>query len=312
MRRSVVLVFAPTVILALAMGTGRSHTAARQADRYVVEVFARGLEFEAPDRIPSGWTTFRLHNESGMTHFALVQRLPEGVGLEEHQTAVAPVFQAGMDRLNNGEQDAAMAKFGDLPSWYSDVVFVGGPGLTSPGRTAETTVFLQPGTYLLECYVKTDGVFHSFNPAPGEDGMVHELTVTEAPSGAPEPVPNLHLRISSKSGIRMEEEPSAGPQTVAVHFEDQTVYEHFLGHDVHLVRLRNDTDLETLGSWMNWMGPDGLETPAPADFLGGTEDLAAGETAYFTVNLAPGRYAWISEVPSPGAHGMLKLFTIKP
>jgi len=32
-------------------------------------------------------------------------------------------------------------------------------------------------------------------------------------------------------------------------------------------------------------------------FLGGTQTLAAGRTAYFTVELEAGNYAWISEVP---------------
>ncbi len=51
----------------------------------VVEVIARGLTLEAPDEIPSGWTTFRFRNESPMTHFAVVESVPDGRGSESHQ-----------------------------------------------------------------------------------------------------------------------------------------------------------------------------------------------------------------------------------
>lgn len=276
----------------------------------VVEVVARGMQFEAPTEVSAGWITFRLRNESGMTHFAVVERLPEGVGVESHQNEVAPVFQRGMDLLDAGRTEEAVAVFGELPAWFGNVVFKGGPGLVAPGRTGETTVHLEPGTYLLECYVKTEGVFHSFNPVPGEYGMVHELAVTRRPSGAPEPRAGLTVSISSDGGIAMDGVPNAGEQVVAVRFLDQTVHEHFLGHDVHLARLDPGTDLEALGGWMNWMAPGGLETPAPVQFLGGVEEMPAGETGYLRVNLEPGRYAWISEVPDPAGKGMLKIFDV--
>lgn len=38
--------------------------------------------------------------------------------------------------------------------------------------------------------------------------------------------------------------------------------------------------------------------------------MPAGSTAYLTVHLTPGHYAWIAEVPDPAAKGMLKTFTV--
>jgi uncharacterized cupredoxin-like copper-binding protein len=281
-------------------------------DPNVVEIVARGLTFEAPDEIPSGWTTFRLKNESGMVHFALIERLPEGIGLEEQQEEVAPVFQEGMDLLNEAKVDAAMEAFGKLPAWFGDLVFLGGPGLVSPGRSAEATVYLEPGTYMIECYVKTKGVFHSYNPDPDTYGMVHALTVTEEESGASAPTPTLEITLSSEQGMEVDGTVGAGQHTVAVHFSDQVAHENFVGHDVHLVRLEEDTDMEVLKRWMDWTQPTGLETPAPAVFVGGINEMPAGETAYFTVVLEPGRYALIAEVPNAGEKGMLKTFTVPP
>jgi len=277
----------------------------------VVEIVARDLTLDAPDTIPSGWTTFRFTNTSPMIHFALVERLPDGVGIEEQQEQVAPVFQEGLERLAEGEVEAALAAFSQLPAWFGEIAFMGGPGLTSPGRTSQASVYLEPGTYLLECYVKTDGVFHSFNPDPAAYGMVHEFTVTDDRGDAPEPTSTLRLTISAEDGISMEGTPEPGEHTVAVEFADQTVHENFVGHDLHVVRLADDVDLQELERWMDWSRPTGLQTPAPAEFLGGTNELPAGTTGYFTVTLEPGEHAWVAEVPGSAAKGMLVRFSVR-
>ncbi len=277
-----------------------------------MNIVARGLTFEAPEAIPSGWTTFRFRNESEMVHFALIERLPEGITVEDQQREVAPVFQAGLDLLVAGEVDAALAEFGKLPEWYGQVVFSGGPGLTAPGLVSETTVYLEPGTYLIECYVKTAGIFHSYNPNPPGFGMVHQFTVTEEVSTLPEPSASMTVTLSGERGIEVSGTPTVGRQTIAVQFEDQTTHENFVGHDLHLARLNFTTDLGELGMWMDWSQPNGLQSPAPVEFLGGAEEMPAGSTAYVTVDLTPGQYAWVSEVTSPEAKGMLVEFAVAP
>ena len=300
------------LLLTLSLGCEPADEAAVETapEPNVVDVVARGLTFEMPDRIPAGWTTFRLVNSSEMTHFAVVERMPEGVGLVEQQTEVAPIFQDGMNLLNEGDADAAMAAFGELPAWFGEIEFLGGPGLTSAGETSQATVYLEPGTYLMECYVKTDGVFHSYNPSPDVYGMVYEFTVTEDTTSAVAPTPTLALTLSAENGIEVDGDITPGRHTVAVQFADQQAHENFVGHDVHLVRLEEDTDLAELQTWMDWTQPTGLETPAPAVFLGGLNEMPAGATGYFTVDLAPGRYAWIAEVPNAEEKGLMQVFTV--
>jgi len=310
MKLSVGELVAVALVFGLAGCSGGGSSTSQASKANVVEIVAQGLSFTAPDEIPSGWNTFRFKNESNMTHFGVLERMPEGHGIEDHQRDLAPVFQEGMNLLNEGDTDAAMAKFGEIPAWFGQVVYDGGVGLTAPGRTSETTLYLEPGTYILECYVKTDGVFHSYNPSPSDYGMVHEFSVKNVATPSSEPKATLDLTLSSTHGIATEGEPVAGTNTIAVHFADQKLHENFSGHDVHLVRLTDDVDLDALEAWMNWMNPGGLQTPAPAEFLGGTEEMPAGQTAYVTVQLEPGRYAWISEVPNPQEQGMLKTFTV--
>lgn len=304
------------VVLSSVVGLLTAGCAAEQTDTApprsgnVVEIVARGLQFEAPDEIEPGWTTFRFRNESAMIHLVLLQRFPEGVGIDEQQREIAPVFQEGMNLLNAGETDAAMRKFSEAPEWFGQIVFTGGPGLLSPGRTSESIVHLEPGTYLIECYVKTNGIFHSYNPDTLAYGMVHQLTVTGRESDASAPEPTLALTISSGRGIEMMGDATAGEHTVAVRFEDQQAHENFLGHDVHLVRLTDTTDVSRVAAWMDWRQRTGLETPAPAEFLGGTNEMPGGSTGYFTASLEPGRYAWVAEVPNPQEKGMLQAFEV--
>jgi hypothetical protein len=275
----------------------------------VVEITAIGLQFQGPTEVAPGWTTFRFRNQSGLTHFAVLERVPEGIGVAEQQAEVAPVFQEGMNLLATGNVDAAMAAFGRLPEWFSSIVFYGGPGLLAPNQEAEATVNLEPGTYLIECYVKTDGVFHSYNPTPGQAAMVHQLTVSGEPSQAAPPAPSVRIVVSSGRGFEVAGQPVAGSNTVEVRFEDQMVYPNFVGHDLHLARV-DAAALDELNAWMDWTQPGGLETNAPATFLGGVNEMPAGSTTYFTVDLEPGSYAWVAEVPDPAGKGMLQAFTV--
>jgi hypothetical protein len=276
----------------------------------VVAINARGMTFEAPSEVPAGWTTFRFSNLSSMAYFDLIQRLPVGVNTADQQAQVAPVFQAGMNRLAAGEADAAMAEFGKLPAWFGDVVFTGGPGFVSAGGTAAVTVYLEPGLHMLECYVKTAGVFHSYNPAPGSWGMVHQFTVTDSGSETTAPEATAEISISAETGFAGDLQLVAGENVVAVRFLDQGPHENFVGHDLHLARLADDTDLAAVEAWMDWRSPSGLNTPALVEFIGGTNEMPAGTVAYMHLTLEPGRYAWIAEVPNAGEKGMLVEFKV--
>src|SRR5690606_33965091 len=112
-----------------------------------------------------------------------------------------------------------------------------------------------------------------------------------------------YIEISSTEGIVFDDSIQSGPQTFSVFYKDQSVYEHFIGHDVNLVKLENGASINELESWMSWADPKGLIDPAPANitFLGGVNNMPAGNTGYFTAVLEPGNYVFISEVPNSSA-----------
>lgn len=276
----------------------------------LVEVKAVGLTLEAQNEIPSGWTTFRFINDTEMIHLAFLYRLPEGKGIEDHKE-LAAIFQNFMDEYNgipHSEPEAGM----EIPEWFGRVVATGGPGLVSPYKTAETTVYVETGIYLIECYVKTDGIFHSYNSSPTQYGMVHEFTVTAEDNGVQAPIPTINIDVSAESGMKVTGDLTGGSHVVEVNFPDQKPHENFLGHDVHLVRLIEGSNLEEIIQWIDWRQPTGLQTPAPtAEFLGGTNELPAGGIAYFNIDLTPGSsYAWISEVPNALEKGLLVEFEV--
>ena len=273
----------------------------------VVEIITNVMDFQSVDTIQSGWNTFKYVNKSTETHFFLLDKYPEGKRIENTIKEVGPPFDKGMELIIEGKMDEAMSAFGELPKWFSEIIFTGGSGLVSPKQSSLTTVKLESGLYIMECYVKmANGKFHT------SMGMAKELIVTEEDSGNVPPKANINISISSVDGINYQGSIMKGEQTFSVLYKDQISHENFVGHDVNLVKLDDNANLEELEAWMNWATPTGLMTPAPegVTFLGGTNDAPASSIQYFKVDLEPGNYAFISEVPNASNKGMLKTFKV--
>lgn len=279
------------------------------------------------NQIPAGWTTFEFINSSAYDHFLLIWKVPEegieaiGAGnsvVEYWEDNITIPFQEAFNPYIRG--DIEFSEFtdnlvgtvsGNAP-WFFDpgAQAMGGPGLTAAGTISETTVNLEPGEYVAECYVKNgEEVFHS------AIGMLEHFTVTEDSSMSEEPEPETRLTISSEEGFQGDIELTAGEHIIEVFFIDQMTYENLAGHNVQLVQLADKEDeelLSDLSEWMDWRKPGGLVNRAPegAEFMGGSMEMAEGSTAYFHINLEPGDYAWIAEIPNPADHNMLKTFTV--
>lgn len=273
----------------------------------IIEIVTRSMDFNSPDTIPSGWNTFKYLNLSNETHFFLLDKYPEGKTIENTLKDVVPPFEKGMDLINKGKQEEGFAAFGKLPEWFGEIVFSGGSGLIGPKNSSLTTLKLEPGYYIMECYVKMpNGKFHT------SMGMAKPIIVTEEDSGNLPPKSDINITIARNEGINYSGELSSGQHIFSVTFIDQEAHEHFIGHDVNLVKLTNDADLDQLEKWMNWSTPFGLKTPVPngVTFLGGVNDSPAGSVGYFKATLTKGKYAFISEVPNSKSKGMFKVFEV--
>ncbi|TBN06712.1 hypothetical protein EYD45_02175 [Hyunsoonleella flava] len=274
----------------------------------VIDIVTRSMEFQTIDTITSGWNTFKYQNLSNETHFFLMDKYPEGKTVENTLTDVAPVFEEGMDLINEGKSEEGFAAFGKLPEWFGEIVFSGGSGLIGPKKTAITTINLEPGYYIMECYVKMPkGKFHT------SMGMAKPIIVTQENSGNTPPEATINITVSNGEGITYDKPITMGKQVFSVFYKEQKQHENFMQHDINLVRLEASASEEALEKWMDWSHPKGLITPVPegVTFLGGVNDMPAGRTGYFYADLKPGKYALISEVPNTKSKGLFKVFEVK-
>lgn len=337
MKNSLVIVLITSFFLiTISACTGDSSETAESISAGTVEVTAihdhesnQHLFQLSSHEISSGWTTFQFQNASPYDHFFVMYKVPdEGIAaaeaanepiLEYWFRSVTVPFQTEYDPYVNGDVDYGqfvdnlVAGIMENGSWFFDPGSppMGGPGFTAAGRTSVTTVNLEPGEYIVECYVKNEEeVFHSYI------GMLEHLSVTSDVSENENPAPTANLTISSTNGIQADSVLSAGNHIIEITFEDQTSYDHLLGHNVQLVRLNDRDDqnlLNNLAEWMDWRFEGSLVDRAPegALFLGGAMEMTEGAVAYFQVDLEPGDYAWIAEIPDPADHNMLKVFSVE-
>ena len=188
----------------------------------IVRVIAKDFRFDVADELLSGWTTFQLRNEGHATHFFLLNRLPEGVSIEQYRDEGAKVFDVVWDAIRAGEtsKEEAGAMLGELlPEWFFSVRQMGGTGLIAPGEIAQTTFRLEPGRYAMECYIKTEtGLFHTTM------GMIRLVTVTEEASSAAPPKADIEMTLTNFK-FEINGTPSAGKNTVAVHFAEHPEFE---------------------------------------------------------------------------------------
>jgi hypothetical protein len=255
----------------------------------VLEITATDYAFRAPASAAAGWTTIRFTNEGEEPHFVFMSRLPEGRTIDDYERELSPVFARAWEAVRGGASpdDALQALTDELPAWFPDLGMVGGPGLAAAGRTTHTVLRLEPGNYVLECYVKTaDGKIHYM------EGMIRPLTVTAARTTTAAPAPDVTVTLSN-DGIELAGDVAAGTRVFAVHWKENP--EQGFGHSAHLARLEPDTRVEDVVAWMNWFSATGLAAPAPAEFIGGLHFMPTGETAYFIADLEPGRYLLVSE-----------------
>ncbi|TJY33479.1 hypothetical protein [Pontimicrobium aquaticum] len=274
----------------------------------VIDIVTRSMEFQSVDTITSGWNTFKYQNLSNETHFFLMDKYPEGKTVENALTDVAPVFEEGMQLINEGKQEEGFAAFGKLPEWFGEIVFSGGSGLIGPKETAVTTIDLESGYYIMECYVKMpNGKFHT------SMGMAKPIIVTSEDSGNKPPEATIKISVSNDKGITYDKPITKGKQVFSVFYKEQKHHENFMQHDVNLVKLEENASEDALEAWMNWADPKGLITPVPegVTFLGGVNEMPAGSTGYFYADLKPGKYALISEVPNTRSKGLFKVFEVK-
>ena len=245
----------------------------------VVTVHAKEFSFSAPKTAPAGTITFHLVNDGTMLHHVTVIRLMQG-------KTVADFMEA-------------MKKSGPPPAWAVDV---GGPNAAVPGQTSDATMTLEPGQYVLACFIPSPG-----DPAPHlMKGMVKGLTVVPSSGARAEPVADVNVRLSNYK-FTMSKPLTVGHHVIRVTNDAEQP------HEIVVVKLPPGKTVAALAQWVE----DGMNGQPPAMPLGGISPLQKGRSATFPLELTPGRYGMICFLPdmkdgkSHSMHGMTTEFTVQ-
>lgn len=246
----------------------------KRASAQVVTVTAVDYGFEAPASVASGTVTLKLVNKGKELHHLAVAKLEQGHTIEDLQKAPP----------------------GPPPEWFKTI---GGPNAPALGGSASATVTLEPGNYVLMCFIPSpDGKPHFMK------GMMKPLTVTGSGSSPVEPKADVTLRLVDY-GFDIKGELTAGKRVIRVENAAEQV------HEVFLAKLNPGKSAMDLAQWA-----ERLEGPPPAVPMGGATPMDKGRYMYITVNLEPGRYALLCFAPDAKdgkphiAHGMIREITV--
>lgn len=248
-------------------------TSATPAVANVVTITAHDYRFDAPASIPAGLTTIRLVSEGKELHHVAFVKLEDGKTVQDFA--------------------AALRNPGPPPAW---MVEMGGVNPPRPGGTAEETQRLEPGNYMLACFVPgPDGKPHVAK------GMMRAITVTPAAGPeAPDPTPDVVLTLTDYT-FTLSHPLTAGKHVIRI---DNAGKQH---HELVLARLAPGKTSQDLAKWV-----DKMQGPPPGEPLGGITAIQPGEHGYITVDLTPGDYGFLCFLPDAKdgkphvAHGMLQ------
>ena len=241
----------------------------------VVTVHARDFSYSAPKTVKSGINTFRLVNDGKELHHLSIVKLEKGKTM--------------------ADLAAAMKKPGPPPTWITNV---GGPNPARPGATAEATLALDAGNYVMMCFI----------PSPGSTmphvmkGMMGAFIVTADASGATDPATDATVHLTDYT-FTVDKPLAAGHRVLKV------VNDARQPHELVLVELPPGKTIADLG---NWVEKDMMKGPPPGKPVGGMAGLDNGRSGSFPVDLKPGKYGLICFAPdakdgkSHFAHGMSK------
>lgn len=233
-----------------------SSAAVAPAAPNVVNITASEYKFDAPSEAPAGMTTFTLANSGKAIHHAQLIKLDSGKTMDD--------LMAGMKAARPGTPP---------PGW---VIAAGGANAVAPGNSASLTLNLEPGNYVLACFIPdAKGVPHFMH------GMVKTLTVTpNAAANTTLPTSDITVTLSDYK-FDFSSPLTAGQHTLKI----QTAPGQ--PHEFTLFQLAPG---KTAADVVKFVEGGDVGTP-PGTPIGGVVALAPGRDVFYTVDLKPGDYA---------------------
>ncbi len=211
--------------------------------------------------------------------------------------------------LNPGvtmEQFVAASKKGPEGT-FPLVTFRGGPGAVAPMSQTEVVLDLPTGQYVISCFVESaDHVAHVAK------GMTLPLTVMPSSAPAPMPIPAATLTLVDFA-FEMPTTLPAGRTYLQVVNKGPQI------HEFNIVRLAPGKTLDDVKAFFDPApGTPPPAGPPPALPIGGMNGLTPGQSGLAVLDLMPGQYAAVCNVPDQSvangaSHlhlGMIKGFAV--
>jgi hypothetical protein len=236
--------------------------------REAVTFTARDHAFDGPASMSAGHVTIRLVNQGHEAHHAQLIKLTQGKTAQDFIAAIPAEPSA-------------------TPAWAR---YAGGPNAVMGNETAEASIDLEAGNYVLICQVPDrQGIPHM------AQGMIKPVRIIEDQrrrrAGGNEPadsvIRTLDFRFNVQQPLR------AGPQRVRL------VNRGVQPHEAVLVQLNPGA---TLKDFVAFFEPN-ASGPPPGRPVGGMTGLEQDQEGSFLTKLAPGRYGLICFFLDP-ASGM--------
>lgn len=244
----------------------------------VVTLTAHDYFFDPVPDIPAGVVELRLHNMGKDFHHAAMFRLAPG------HTAAQFV--------------AALKNPGPPPMWATPVSSPNAPPL---GQTSVVYSDLTPGSYIVMCFIDTNGGVPHFMK-----GMYRPFRVVRSSNSGRAPKADLDVSLF-EYGFKFSVPPTAGAHTVRLSNTGKQP------HEIEIFRLEDGKTAKELETWV--LGP--MTTKAPAQPIGGVVNVTPGAHPVFTTTLTAGHYVVYCFLPDAKdgkphiMHGMQYAFEIK-
>lgn len=265
-------------LFGVTLGGWKSHElTAKRKSPPVVTITARDYSYDAIPDIPAGVVDLRLHNLGKDIHHAAIFKLSEGKTAEDFV--------------------AAIKNPGPPPAWAMPVA---GPNAPAPGATSNVIGELTPGSYVVLCFVDTNGGIPHFMK-----GMSRGFRVTASSNKSKLPKSDASVDLYDY-GFRFAR-LSSGPHVIRV------TNSAAQPHEIELVRLMPGKTEKDLHTWLT--GP--MTSIPPGMPIGGVMNVMPGSDPEFRATLAPGRYVAFCFIPDAKDgkphffHGMEYAFDVR-
>lgn len=172
---------------------------------------------------------------------------------------------------------------------------MGGVSAAAPGATEQSVSELEPGEYLMVCFIAgPDGRSHI------EHGMVVPLTVVSIGEQAQPP--------AAPERITLKDYAFELPATFAADGTVEVRNEGNEAHELVVLRIKDGKSVNDLAAW----GASGEQGPKPFDFAGGLGAIAPGATGWADLDLPPGQYVAVCAIPDATGTPHLDLGMVMP